>query len=75
MRLLTRMCLRMRMGLCSEACLIHNSFLFANAAHPEQLEFAAEHLHQALRDLGRITGRVDIEDILDILFRDFCIGK
>ena len=25
--------------------------------------------------LGRITGRVDVEDLLDVIFRDFCIGK
>ena len=29
----------------------------------------------ALRALGRITGRVDIDDVLDTVFRDFCIGK
>ncbi|MGH7076093.1 MAG: tRNA uridine-5-carboxymethylaminomethyl(34) synthesis GTPase MnmE, partial [Stellaceae bacterium] len=38
-------------------------------------ELAAEDLRQAARSLGRITGRVDVEDMLDILFRDFCIGK
>jgi tRNA modification GTPase len=39
------------------------------------LELAAEDLRQALRWLGRITGRVDIEELLDVVFRDFCIGK
>jgi len=29
----------------------------------------------AARALGRLTGRIDVEDILDIVFRDFCIGK
>ncbi len=29
----------------------------------------------AARALGRITGRVDVEDMLDIVFREFCIGK
>ncbi len=38
-------------------------------------ELAAEDLRQAARALGRITGRVDVEDMLDIVFRDFCIGK
>lgn len=38
-------------------------------------ELAAEDLRLAIRALGRITGRVDVEDILDIIFRDFCIGK
>jgi tRNA modification GTPase len=38
-------------------------------------ELIAEELRLALRSLGRITGRVDIEDLLDVVFRDFCIGK
>ncbi len=38
-------------------------------------ELAAEDLRLAARALGRITGRVDVEDILDVIFRDFCIGK
>jgi len=39
------------------------------------VELAAEDLRLAARALGRITGRVDVEDILDVIFRDFCIGK
>ena len=35
----------------------------------------AEELRLASRALGRLTGRVDVEDILDVIFRDFCIGK
>jgi len=38
-------------------------------------ELIAEDLRLAVRALGRITGRVDVEDILDVIFRDFCIGK
>lgn len=38
-------------------------------------ELAAEDIRLAVRALGRITGRVDVEDILDIVFGDFCIGK
>ncbi len=38
-------------------------------------ELAAEDLRLAMRALGRITGRVDVEDLLDLIFRDFCIGK
>lgn len=38
-------------------------------------ELAAEELRMAARALGRITGRVDVEDLLDVIFRDFCIGK
>ena len=38
-------------------------------------ELRAEDLRLAWRDLGRITGTVDVEDLLDVIFRDFCIGK
>jgi len=38
-------------------------------------ELAAEDARLAVRALGRITGRVEVEDILDVIFRDFCIGK
>jgi tRNA modification GTPase len=38
-------------------------------------ELIAEELRGAATVLGRLTGRVDVEDILDVIFRDFCIGK
>jgi len=38
-------------------------------------ELIAEELRSAATMLGRLTGRVDVEDILDVIFRDFCIGK
>lgn len=38
-------------------------------------ELMAEDLRLAVRALGRLTGRVDVEDLLDVIFRDFCIGK
>ena len=38
-------------------------------------ELRAEDLRLAMRSLGRITGAVDVEDLLDVIFRDFCIGK
>ena len=38
-------------------------------------ELAAEDLRLATRALGRITGRVEVDDLLDVIFRDFCIGK
>ena len=39
------------------------------------LDLAAEELRLAASELGRITGAVDVEDVLDVLFSDFCIGK
>jgi tRNA modification GTPase len=42
-------------------------------AGPEEL--LAEELRIAAHALGRLMGRVDVEDILDLIFRQFCIGK
>lgn len=39
------------------------------------LEFRAENLRRALHFLGKITGSVDVEDLLDVIFSEFCIGK
>jgi tRNA modification GTPase len=41
----------------------------------EHPELAAENLRTACAALGSITGRVDVEDLLDVIFKDFCIGK
>ena len=41
----------------------------------DQPELMAQELRNAVNALGRITGRVDVEDLLDVIFRDFCIGK
>ena len=38
-------------------------------------ELAAEELRRAAYSLGRLLGRVDVEDILDVIFREFCVGK
>lgn len=39
------------------------------------LELPAEDLRLAARALGRIAGRVDVEDLLDRIFAEFCLGK
>jgi tRNA modification GTPase len=54
----------------AQAALI--AFLHEPAA---ELELRAEDLRSATMALGRLTGRVDVEDILDKIFADFCIGK
>ena len=41
----------------------------------KDIEMAAEDLRLATRHLGAITGKVDVEEILDSVFKDFCIGK
>jgi tRNA modification GTPase len=47
----------------------------ARAGGASRSELIAEDLRLALRALGRIAGRVDVEDVLDAIFREFCIGK
>lgn len=41
----------------------------------DAVELIAEDVRAAATALGRITGRIDVEDVLDAVFRDFCIGK
>ncbi len=45
------------------------------AGDAEALELRAEDVRRAAHSLGRITGRVDVEDVLDQIFSRFCIGK
>jgi tRNA modification GTPase len=45
------------------------------AARDAREEIMAENLRLAARALGKLLGRVDVEDVLDVIFRDFCIGK
>lgn len=40
-----------------------------------EVALVAEDLRLALRAIGRITGTVRVEELLDVIFRDFCIGK
>ncbi len=47
----------------------------ALALQDRGLDIRAEYLRQAATSLGRITGRVDVEDLLDVIFSEFCIGK
>ena len=47
----------------------------AGALAADLPELRAEDLRLALRSLGRITGTVDVEDLLNVIFRDFCLGK
>lgn len=49
-----------------------NAFL---AGRGDDIELRAEDLRRAAAELGRITGRVDPEDVLDRIFSSFCIGK
>ncbi len=50
------------------------SFLICAEAS-DHAELAAEHLREAADALGRLTGRLDVEDVLGQIFSEFCIGK
>lgn len=54
-----------------------NEFSDENAlVNPDiDLAITAEYLREAIRCIGRITGAINTEEILDVIFRDFCIGK
>ena len=41
----------------------------------KNIDLFAEDIRIALKNLSNLFGSVDIEDILDIIFSDFCIGK
>ncbi len=47
---------------------------FLQADHFE-LEILSEDLRMAAREIGKITGHVDVEDVLEKIFNEFCIGK
>ena len=57
-----------------EECL-ENLKKFNNKSNSGDFDKAAEDLRLASRSLGRITGKFDVEEILDSIFNDFCIGK
>ena len=48
---------------------------FENKKKEEEFDKAAEDLRLAIRHLGMIVGKVDVEEILGSIFNDFCIGK
>ncbi|WP_159994710.1 tRNA uridine-5-carboxymethylaminomethyl(34) synthesis GTPase MnmE [Roseomonas sp. 18066] len=73
-----------RAGLSEEASLTrprHRAALseaaewIAEAGRAPLPELSAEALRAALRALGRLTGRIGVEQVLDVVFGDFCIGK
>jgi tRNA modification GTPase len=57
-----------------EQCVLHLEN-FNNKNNLEDFDKAAEDLRLATRHLGTIVGKVDVEEILDSIFNDFCIGK
>jgi tRNA modification GTPase len=57
------------------AALTEAAARLAEAADAPLPELAAEAYRGAVLALGRLTGRVGVEDVLDVVFGDFCIGK
>lgn len=51
------------------------SHFLQEALSGTELDLRAEGLRLAAEALGRITGRVDVEDLLDVIFSEFCVGK
>jgi tRNA modification GTPase len=49
--------------------------MFMKKDQNKDIELAAEDLRMATRHLGSIVGKVDVEEILGSIFKDFCIGK
>ena len=41
----------------------------------KEIELSAEDIRLACREIGKITGRIEVEEILDKIFGSFCIGK
>lgn len=41
----------------------------------EEPVLAAEELRYAAQAIAKVTGRIDVENVLDVVFREFCIGK
>jgi tRNA modification GTPase len=62
---------RQRKLLQQTADMLHRSISVIDSGE----ELAAEELRRAAVALGRLLGRVDVEDVLDVIFREFCIGK
>ena len=57
------------------ACALEAFEEYAAQGESAPLDLAAEEIRIAAEELGRITGRIDVEELLDVIFRDFCIGK
>ncbi|MGZ6211744.1 MAG: tRNA uridine-5-carboxymethylaminomethyl(34) synthesis GTPase MnmE [Candidatus Binataceae bacterium] len=66
---------RQRTGITELSVILVRIIAQRSPDHADDLEFLAEDLRLAVRTIGRLTGRIDVEEVLDVIFRDFCIGK
>jgi tRNA modification GTPase len=58
-----------------KSCLAHLNDFRVKLEGDDDIVLAAEDLRMAANELGKITGRINTEEVLDALFKDFCIGK
>ena len=65
---------RQRHAECVSTCATHIAAALTLVGQ-EDAELLAEELRLAARALARIGGRIDVEDVLDRIFGEFCIGK
>ena len=50
-----------------------NLIRFRTSNH--SVDICVEELREALKCFGKLLGKIDVEEILDVLFKEFCIGK
>ncbi|XP_076101005.1 5-taurinomethyluridine-[tRNA] synthase subunit GTPB3, mitochondrial-like [Mytilus galloprovincialis] len=63
---------RHRHHLCNCVSQLH---LYQHYIDLEDVVLAAQSIRRGTREIGKITGKITSEDILDVIFKDFCIGK
>jgi tRNA U34 5-carboxymethylaminomethyl modifying GTPase MnmE/TrmE len=54
---------------------LHTHFYSYPCLAANDVVLGAEELRYAAQAVGRVTGSIDVEDVLDSVFKDFCIGK
>ena len=46
-----------------------------SSLEPKNIDIFAEDVRLSLNEISKVVGKIDIDDVLDIIFSDFCIGK
>lgn len=54
---------------------LRNYFELCADERGHDMAIAAEEIRAAMRELGKLTGHVSTEELMDIIFKNFCIGK
>ena len=56
-------------------CLRKTKKYIEKSKHKKNYDVFSEDIRLAIKEISKIYGKIDIENILDIIFSDFCIGK